>query len=281
MGHSNAKCLLVSFKKALAEIPLKLLLQVSMNSSAVSWNFFELLAADEDAGLNNKLIEIGSCGLHVINGAFQTGHKVSGWNANAYLRALYGLFKDSPARWADYSEITGSKVFPKKFCQVRWVENVEVAERALEILANVKKFVDGAKKLPTNVTSTTVRELCADKLASAKIAFFASVAAQCEPLLKRFQTQAPVAPFLFDDIINLLRVLMKSFVKNAVMQVADSASKLVKIDLPNKDNLCSYKEVDIGVGATRALSQSQVSDEDKLGFKVACEKFLSTTVTKI
>jgi hypothetical protein len=74
---------------------------------------------------------------------------------------------------------------------------------------------------------------------------------------------------------------MKSFVKNEVMQVADSASKLVKIDLPNKDNLCSYKEVDIGVGATRALSQSQVSDEDKLGFKVACEKFLSTTVTKI
>jgi hypothetical protein len=117
MGHSNAKCLLVSFKKALAEISLKLLLQVSMDGPAVNWKCLELLAADEDAGLNNKLIEMGSCDLHVIHCAFQTGHKASGWNVNAYLRALYGLFKDSPARRADYSELTGSKMFPKKFAR--------------------------------------------------------------------------------------------------------------------------------------------------------------------
>ena len=69
----------------------------------------------------------GSCGLHVIHGAFQAGHKASKWNVNAYLRSLYVSFKDSPARRADYIHITGSHVLSKKFCQVRWVENVEVA----------------------------------------------------------------------------------------------------------------------------------------------------------
>ena len=34
-----------------------------------------------------------------------------------YLRAMHNLFRDSPARRAAYTEITGSKVFPKKFCR--------------------------------------------------------------------------------------------------------------------------------------------------------------------
>jgi len=48
--------------------------------------------------LNEKeLIDMGSCCLHVIHGAIQTGHKASGWDVSCGLKALYGLFKDSPA----------------------------------------------------------------------------------------------------------------------------------------------------------------------------------------
>jgi hypothetical protein len=55
---------------------------------------------------------------------------------------MYSLFKDSPARRADYIALTGSHKFAKKFCQVRWVENVDVAQRALEIFHHVKKYVE-------------------------------------------------------------------------------------------------------------------------------------------
>ena len=112
-----------------------------MDGPSVNWKFADLLTEALDEESSTKLLEMGSCGLHTIHGAFQTGHKSSGWNVNAYLRSMYGLFKDSPARRADYIQISGSKVakFPKKFCQVRWVENVAVAERALEVLPNVKK----------------------------------------------------------------------------------------------------------------------------------------------
>jgi len=96
---SSAECVLASFKEALTELPLSKLMQVSMDGPAVNWKFVELLSKDL-ADDHVQLLEMGSCGLHVIHDAFQTGHKASGWNVNGYLRAMYGLFKDSPARRA-------------------------------------------------------------------------------------------------------------------------------------------------------------------------------------
>ena len=61
---------------------------------------------------------------------------------------MYTLFKDSPARRADYIALTVSTKFPKKFCQVQWVENAAVATRALEVLENVKKCVSQIKNVP-------------------------------------------------------------------------------------------------------------------------------------
>ena len=110
----------------------------------------------------------------VIHGAMQYCHKASGWAVNAYLRALYGFFKDSPARRADYIAIIGSIVFAHKFCQVRWVENVAVAERALKIIPNVRKYLKETKTLPKTTTCDNVKALCEDRLAEAKISFFLS-----------------------------------------------------------------------------------------------------------
>jgi len=76
------------------------------------------------------------------------------------------------------------------------------------VFSDVKKYVKDAKKLPNTVTCNNVKKLCADKLAVAKISFFASVSAMHEPFLKTFQTPSPLAPFLYDDIAHLLRSLM-------------------------------------------------------------------------
>jgi len=231
--------------------------------------------------VTTELINMDSCGLHAVHGAFQTGHRASGWNVNSGLRAMYGLFKDSPARRADYIAITGSKKFPKKFCQVRWVENVDVAQRAVELLPQVQKYLKECKKLPDTLTCSNVKALCADKLAVAKISFFTSVGSMCEPFLRRYQTAAPMAPFLYDDIAHLLRSLMTRFVKKSLIQEADSVAKLIKIDVTHKDNRCNYKEVDIGVAANKALEQSRVSDKDKMGFRMQCIEFLSAATAKV
>ena len=278
MGHADAKSVLASFKEAMVGISLTKLLQVSMDGPAVNWKFLELLSKEE----HMTLIEMGSCGLHVVHGAFQTGHSASGWNVNSYLRAMYGLFKDSPARRADYISIAGSTVFPTKFCQVRWIENVDVSQRALEVLPYVKKYVtDPSTKLPKTQTCESVRMLCSDKLAVAKISFFSSVGAVCETFLRRYQSSAPMAPFLYDDIGHLLRSLMNRFVKKAVLKEADTVFKLCKINVSSKESRCTYNEVDIGVAATKALNAGKLADNEKMAFRMQCLEFLCAMVSKI
>jgi len=282
MGHATSDDLLASFRSALAAVPLSSLLQVSMDGPTVNWKFLDLLEkCMEEEHILTKLINMGSCGLHVVHGAFQSGHKASGWSVNAYLRAMFGTFKDSPARRADFCAITGKKTFPLKFCQVRWVENVTVAQRALELLPDICRYVSKTKKLPGTVTCENLKALCSDKLASAKISFFASVASVCEPFLKQYQTTEPMAPFMYDDMEHLLRQLMKRFVKKSLLKEADSVSKLVKIDPSCKDNWCSYKDVDVGVAATKALATVSVSDLERMKFRMQCIEFLSATVAKL
>ena len=101
-----------------------------MDGPNVNWKFFGMLDTEVDEKFDTSLFEIGCCSLHVVHGAFQTGHKAVGWNMNSVLRSFYKLFHDSPARRADYIEITDSNIFPKKFCSVRWVENTSVVQRA-------------------------------------------------------------------------------------------------------------------------------------------------------
>ena len=45
-----------------------------------------------------KLLDVGSCGLHVVHGAFRTGMKQTGWGIDQVLKSLHSLFHDAPAR---------------------------------------------------------------------------------------------------------------------------------------------------------------------------------------
>ena len=102
------------------------------------------------------MLFLGSCGLHVINGPLTTGHKAVNWNFQVQLKSIFKLFTDSPARRADYINFTGCSQFPKTFCSARWVENVEVCERVLEVFKHIKQYISKAKKLPDIFTFKTV-----------------------------------------------------------------------------------------------------------------------------
>ena len=129
LGHSRATDLLTKFNEGLVSLPTANLLQVSMDGPSVNWKFLETLKDSRHQHQQDRqLLELGSCGLHVIHGALQSGHSAAGWNVNSVLRAMCNVFKDSPARRSDYIHITGSTKFPKKFCQVRWVENTTVRQ---------------------------------------------------------------------------------------------------------------------------------------------------------
>ena len=160
MGHSTVEDIMNNFLEASSEIKLCNLVQVSMNGPNVNW-FLEQLSSDLHDEHGTTMLFLGSCGLHVINGSPTTGHKVASLKVQVQLKSFFKFFKDNPARWADYIDFTGCNQFPKKLCSVRWVENVEVCEGALEVFKRIKQYISKAKKTTQRIYSQdSERSMC-------------------------------------------------------------------------------------------------------------------------
>ena len=200
MGHGKASDLCEHFVKGLATIGLTNLLQVSMDGPSVNWSFHSKLCERREDEHMTKLLEIGSCSLHVVHGSLQTGVSAAGWEIAPFLRAIYNFLHDSPARRTDFTKLTGCTTYPLKFCATRWVEDIDVTDRALELLPHINTFVkDFLKKppsqIPKTVTFEALRKGCDDKVMVCKLKFFTFVARQLTPYLNMFQSKAPMVLF--------------------------------------------------------------------------------------
>ena len=96
---------------------------------------------------------------------------------DSMLKAIYSLFSESPAKREDFTVITGTDTFPLPFCGHRWLEDRQVAERALEIWPHLTAYITETLKkqrsqIPTTSTFNTVKSAVHDPLVTAKLAFF-------------------------------------------------------------------------------------------------------------
>ena len=73
MGHATATDMVCHFKEATAQLNMRNVLQLSMDGPNVNWKFHDLMNEDMQTDFGKSLINIGSCGLHVVNGAFKDG----------------------------------------------------------------------------------------------------------------------------------------------------------------------------------------------------------------
>ena len=80
LHYTNAKALKQSFDKALKDLDKKKLIQIAMDGPNVNWSVFNMV--EEERKVNNfpLLINIGSCALHIVHGAFENGAKQTQWN---------------------------------------------------------------------------------------------------------------------------------------------------------------------------------------------------------
>ena len=123
------------------------MLQISMDGPNVNWKFYECVQRRLQNDVNKALLNTGSCGLHILHGAFKHGVEASGWNVDDFLKSLHWLLKDSPARREDYGKCVGEvAVMPMKFCATRWTENDPVVERALEMLPQLRQYVKAVQE---------------------------------------------------------------------------------------------------------------------------------------
>ena len=68
------------FRSALEGLRLNQIWQISMGGPNVNWKFLEKFQGELKREFNVMLLSVGSCGLHVVHGAFKDGSEASGWD---------------------------------------------------------------------------------------------------------------------------------------------------------------------------------------------------------
>ena len=230
------------------------------------------------------LLNIGSCGLHVVHNSFKSGVVASEWDIASLLKSLYYLFNDAPTRKADFLKL-GSK--PRlKFCGHRWLENVNVAERAIEIWPTVVKYADEVRKgnlsNPSCASFKIISEFEKDPLVLAKLHSFLFIAKILKPFLTKFQGSEPLAPFLCGDLFNIVKRLYALILKAPFLSEVKDFSDLIPPKDIDKSNFKLHSNIDCGYQAMELLEkQKKVSGLKKMEFKMSFQKLVKSCVNKI
>ena len=116
-GHTTAEDLKLKFEEATQNLDTKRMVQVSMDGPNVNWKMLSKITEERSSTEHYPgLINVSSCSLHVVHGAFRSGESKTKWEIDTLLKALHNLFDESPAKREDYTKITGSDIFPLPFC---------------------------------------------------------------------------------------------------------------------------------------------------------------------
>ena len=74
MGHATANNLLTNFIDVINNTDSRNhMIQASMDGPSSYWKFYKILQKDRLEKEQHELINIGSCSMHIIHGAFKTG----------------------------------------------------------------------------------------------------------------------------------------------------------------------------------------------------------------
>ena len=85
LGHATANNLQSSFTSLLNDQILSKIVQVSMDDPNLNLKFLDQFINQLEIQSEKSLLDMGSCDLHVVHGAFQNGHKNTKWNVNTAL----------------------------------------------------------------------------------------------------------------------------------------------------------------------------------------------------
>ena len=213
------------------------------------------------------MINIGSCGLHIVHNAFKSGMEATEWKLDHLLFCLFQLFKDTPACRHDYASATSvtNSIFPLKFCKIRWVENVFVLERALSILPDLTKYINsiagGKYPDPSTKSFEAAKDAYKDALTCAILQFALPVSKQVTSSLQFYQTDKPVLPFIADDLLALLKSLMMRFVKKEIMDTVKSIDKLLEVDVSDKETHATYNVIDVGFVSGKKIERTSGKED--------------------
>ena len=225
------------------------------------------------------LADIGTCSLHSVCGALKHADTKT-FLVGKFLSSYYYVFSDSPSRRSvllQANDLQSAK-FPTKFCATRWVQNADVAQNMismLPLLKNFVEFVSGDKSLePKSDSYAYMKERMKDPLLLPKIAFFCDIARILERFLIKFQTDAPMVPFLRSSLEEMCHSIGKVFLKEEALAKAHC----VELSSPN---VLPRHEVKLSFSMKDALRKSKKTELMRLDFQETCAAFATKVMLKL
>ena len=73
-------------QSSLSALPKAQIQQLAMDGPSVNWKLFELICNDLKDQANINLLNVASCGLHQVHGAFQVGAQSCGWEMSKFIQ---------------------------------------------------------------------------------------------------------------------------------------------------------------------------------------------------
>ena len=284
----NAETLEEELKMSTKDLDMQKLLHLSMDGPTTNWCVLDLL--DErlvESGFKQTL-NIGSCTLHILHGAFRTGMQKTEWGVGKLLSALFKILDESPARRDVYLRIGDSERFPLRFCDTRWIDDVPVSNRALEIWPSIVAFINHfeglckSKRPQNNKSYDRLVTHRLDLLVPSKFHFFSFLARILEPYLIMFQTEMPMIPFMFDELAKILYQLLALIYRKKKLDEMKNLKDVMKESfLKNEVNFIDEMQVDIGAAAKDSLAKVSVATEKKRAFRKECRTAIQWVLLKL
>lgn len=103
--HHTARNPVVSLNCSVKNLNLKRLTQVAMNGAGRNWVLYNL-CNERKKEENSRLINIGSCALHIIHGTFKNRVQATKWNISKLPKTCLAFFHDFHARRSDTISFT-------------------------------------------------------------------------------------------------------------------------------------------------------------------------------
>ena len=107
-----------------------------------------------------------------------------------------------------------------------------------------------------------------DSLVFVKIEFFKDIVYVLQTYLIQFQSDAPLFPFINNELVQLCTKIKQFFMKRNVLKEASSDFKLINIDVTRKENSMGSAAIKLHTTTSNLLLKSSCFKEKKIKFLV-------------
>ena len=106
-----------------------------------------------------------------------------------------------------------------------------------------------------------------------------------QPFLTKYESDKPMMPYLYSDILKLIKKLMQLIVKPDLLEKCESYLDFRRIDLDDKESITKPKDMNIGFAARSSIQEWRKNDEIRnsnvAAFLSESTKFIVTILKKL